>query len=110
MFGIRLFEMMKPTAIILNDASSGITDTDVIMLEYKRINGTAFDVLEAEPLGTNDSLVKTDNVVLSTNTAGMTFEGKGRLVRKASQNAVDVLECRKLYKGLLNEGVINRTC
>ncbi|MFH1834098.1 MAG: NAD(P)-dependent oxidoreductase, partial [bacterium] len=53
------FEMMKPTACIINCARGGVIDEKALLaaLEAGKIRGAGFDVYEEEPLAT-DKLIK----------------------------------------------------
>lgn len=65
------FRMMKPSAIFIN-TGRGPTVQEVALikaLEEKWIAYAGLDVLETEPPGNNNPLLKMDNVILSAHTA-----------------------------------------
>jgi D-3-phosphoglycerate dehydrogenase len=69
--GEKHFRLMKPTAIFIN-TGRGPTVQEVALikaLEEKWIAYAGLDVLEMEPPGDNNPLLKMDNVILSAHTA-----------------------------------------
>src|SRR5581483_11485560 len=71
MLGEQHFRLMKPTAIFIN-TGRGPTVQEVALikaLEEKWIAYAGLDVLETEPPGNNNPLLKMDNVILSAHTA-----------------------------------------
>lgn len=76
MIGKRQFELMKPTAILVNAARGGIVDETALMeaLTTKRIYGAALDAMEVEPptveayhqLLTNGNLIMIPHVGANT--------------------------------------------
>jgi D-3-phosphoglycerate dehydrogenase len=74
--GMAEFELMKPTAYIINTARAGIVDYDALLkaLAEHRIAGAALDVFEEEPLSVDSAFRKLDNVTLTTHRAGATLD------------------------------------
>jgi phosphoglycerate dehydrogenase-like enzyme len=70
------FEMMKPTAILVNTARGPIVDESALIetLRARRIAGAGLDVFDLEPLPAGHPLTKMDNVVLTPHCAGVTLE------------------------------------
>jgi D-3-phosphoglycerate dehydrogenase len=74
--GKREFDLMKPTAILINTARGPIVDERALIdaLQSKRIAGAGLDVFNVEPLPSGHALTKLDNVVLTPHCAGVTPE------------------------------------
>ena len=70
-------------------------------LKNKQLAGAALDVFEVEPLPKDSPLWGLDNVILSSHTAGMTFEGRKNVIDMAFQNIVDIANGVR-PKGLVN--------
>lgn len=87
LIGEKEFSLMKPTAIIINTARGAIIDKKALLdaLTSKKIAGAGLDVFDKEPLPSDDSLLKLNNVVLTPHSAGMTPE----TIEKGAQMAVD---------------------
>jgi D-3-phosphoglycerate dehydrogenase len=66
--------LMKPTAILVNTARSGLVDEAALLyaLENKQIMGAAIDVYDKEPIDADHSYIKLDNVTLIPHLAGST--------------------------------------
>jgi D-3-phosphoglycerate dehydrogenase len=67
LFGLREFQLMKPTAFLVNTSRGVIVNTDDLYqaLDTGLIAGAGLDVLEKEPPGPDFKLYRFDNVVLS---------------------------------------------
>lgn len=65
---------MKPTAILVNTARSGLVDETSLKkaLAEKKIGGAALDVFDNEPLQESDEFLKLDNVTITSHMAGST--------------------------------------
>ena len=93
------FELMKPTAFLVNTARGPIVDEKAMLLALrdKKIAGAALDVFECEPaidcdLTDNLELRAMDNVILTPHTASATIEARGAMGAVAAKNIIAVLE------------------
>ena len=91
MFSTRQFELMKPTAYLINCARGPIVDEAALIkaLEEKSIEGAALDVFEFEP-EIGEGLKKLKNVVLTPHIGNATFEARDAMSEMAATNIVKV--------------------
>lgn len=77
MIGKREFELMKPTAVLINTSRGKIVDEKALIeaLEKGRIAGACLDVYENEPL-VDSPLFKLPNVVLTPHIGASTVEAQ----------------------------------
>jgi D-3-phosphoglycerate dehydrogenase len=85
----RLFEVAKPTLLVVNDARGEVVDEYAVAeaLQAERIAGAALDVFTVEPPPKDHPLFSCDNVVLTPHLGASTDE---------AQTAVSVEACRAL--------------
>jgi phosphoglycerate dehydrogenase-like enzyme len=71
MIGNREFELMKPSAVILNVGRGPVIDEPSMIeaLRTKRIRGAALDVFDVEPLAPDSPFWSLDNVLISAHSA-----------------------------------------
>jgi len=82
--------LMKPTAYLINTASTYVIDMNAIVqaLKERRIAGAGFDVYETWPVRPDSPLLKLDNVVLTPHIGGATAE----TIMRHSQMIVEDIE------------------
>jgi D-3-phosphoglycerate dehydrogenase len=85
MIGREQLALMKPTAVLVNTARSGLVDEEALVaaLRDRRIVGAALDVFDSEPLPAEHPLLTLDNVTITPHLAGSTidaFRGSPRLM------------------------------
>jgi D-3-phosphoglycerate dehydrogenase len=76
LIGRKELAMMKPSAVLVNTARSGLVDEQALVeaLSERRIMGAAIDVFDTEPLPPGHPLVELDNVTLTPHLAGSTMD------------------------------------
>jgi D-3-phosphoglycerate dehydrogenase len=85
LIGAKQLRLLKPTAVLVNTARSGLVDEQALIkvLQERAIMGAALDVFDVEPLPADHPLLKLDNVTLVPHIAGSTsdaFRGSPRLL------------------------------
>jgi len=76
LIGEKELVMMKPTAVLVNTARSGLVDEPALIkaLEQKRIAGAALDVFDEEPLPTDHPFIRLENATITAHLAGSTID------------------------------------
>lgn len=95
LFGREQFQMMKPTAYLINAARGPIVHEAALAeaLKNKAIEGAALDVYEFEPEITEE-LKTLDNVVLTPHIGNATIETRDAMALMAVDNIIEVLNGR----------------
>jgi len=104
LFSEREFQLMKPTAYIINTSRGSIIDTTSLYnaLNTGHISGAALDVLEEEPPGIDNVLIKLDNVLITPHAS---FYSESSLEDLQYKTALSVLE---ILKGKRPINVVNK--
>lgn len=107
--GVKEFEMMKPTAYIINTARGGVVDEDALVgaLTAGKIAGAALDVFEKEPVSLDNPLLKMKNVVLAPHLASGSIESRTAMAVLAANNLVAALK-GETPPNLVNREVLQR--
>ncbi|MBE9468595.1 MAG: hydroxyacid dehydrogenase [Bacteroidetes bacterium] len=88
------FELMKPTAFLINTARGPIVNQNdlTIALQNKTISGAAIDVYDNEPVAPDDMLLKTTNSILTPHIAYKTNEALKRRIEITFNNIKNFLK------------------
>ncbi|MFO7929241.1 MAG: C-terminal binding protein [Candidatus Humimicrobiaceae bacterium] len=94
MFDEREFQLMKPTAFLVNTSRGGIINTTALYLALLNghLAGAGLDVLEEEPPGMDNELVKMNNVIVTPHAGFYSESSIEDLKYKTAQNIVKVLK------------------
>ncbi len=92
--GPREFELMKPTAILINTARGALVDESALVraLSTRQIAGAGLDVFETEPLPPGHPLTTLENVALTPHSGGVTPEALEAGLQLAVENVWNFLE------------------
>lgn len=87
------FNQMKPNAVVINSARSGlISEPDLIeALQTKRIAGAAIDVFEQEPLPADHPYLTLENITITPHIAGSTYGNFANSPKILSKRIVNLL-------------------
>ena len=104
LIGAREIGLMKPDAYLINCARGAIVDQAALIaaLTERRIAGAALDVVEQEPLPTDDPLRRLDNVILTPHSAHWSIESGVECRRTAVEHVIALL------RGGIPPDVVNR--
>lgn len=91
------FEIMKPTAIIVNTSRGLVIDEKALIeaLVKGKINSAGLDVHTKEPIEPENPLLRIPNCVLTDHAGWYSEESMSELKTKAAQNIKDVLSGKK---------------
>jgi D-3-phosphoglycerate dehydrogenase / 2-oxoglutarate reductase len=89
----KAFDLMKPTAIIVNTSRGPVIDEKSLIdaLVSKKINSAGLDVHTKEPMDLDNPLMKIENCVLTDHVGWYSEEAMSELKRKVAENVKDVL-------------------
>ena len=102
MFNRRIFEMMRPGAILLNTARGGLVNESDLYdaLTSGRLSGAGLDVLRAEPPDRDNPLLTLPNIVFSPHIGGVDTSALDDMAEQAAQVMIE------LYHGRWPEGCV----
>lgn len=94
--GAREFELMKPSAFLINTARGKVVDEGALAeaLGHGQLAGAGLDVFEDEP-HVHPGLVGRPNVVLAPHVGSATVETRFRMARLAAENLAALLQGRR---------------
>lgn len=92
MMSDREFDLMKPTAVLINACRGPVVDEAALIraLEQKKIMAAGLDVLEEEPTPVDNPLLDMDNVIVTPHLAAFAQESYDKSRAFAVQNAARV--------------------
>jgi D-3-phosphoglycerate dehydrogenase len=92
------FDLMKPSAFIVNTARAGLLSPGALYdaLRTKKIAGAALDVYDQEPPAPEDPILTLPNVVLTPHNAGMTPEATINGLMMAVENVESFLTGKEI--------------
>jgi glyoxylate reductase len=90
MIAARQFELMKPTAILINTARGPVVDRDALYeaLQGEKIAAAALDVTDPEPLPPSDKLLSLPNLIVVPHIASATVSARTKMCMMAVENLV----------------------
>ncbi|MGC9221367.1 MAG: 2-hydroxyacid dehydrogenase [Solirubrobacteraceae bacterium] len=98
LIGSRAFELMKPTAILINTARGPVVDHEALTqaLHTGQIGGAALDVTEPEPLPQDHALWQAPNLLVVPHIASATWTSREQMAEMAVDNIIAGLAGRPL--------------
>ena len=93
LIGEKEFNLMKPTAILINTARGPIIDEQALIsaLKENKIAGAGLDVYENEPV-IPEELIALSNVILLPHIGSASYETRTKMALLAAENAIAVIE------------------
>ena len=87
------FNMIKPTAIIVNTSRGAVINENALInaLKQKQIAGCALDVFEFEPK-ISDELLSFENIVLTPHIGSASFDTRDKMAIIAAENIISILK------------------
>jgi D-3-phosphoglycerate dehydrogenase len=106
MIGAREYALMQPHAYFITTARGFIHDEEALAtaLRDKKLAGAGLDVWEQEPPPADHPLMKFDNVIVTSHTAGVTKEARVKMGQFAAEQVIEALD-GKSVKRVLNPQV-----
>lgn len=94
LIGADQLALMKPTAVIVNTARSGLIDEKALIeaLKKKAIMGAAVDVFDEEPLPSDHPFIKLENVTITPHLAGSTVDSFKNSPKMMASHIIRALE------------------
>ncbi len=94
MFGRREFSLMKNTAFFINASRGQIVDEAALAeaLQNGSIAGAGLDVFDAEPVTSDNPLLKFKNTVLVPHIGSASYQTRGNMAMLAAQNLNEIFK------------------
>ena len=107
MIGAAQLSLMKPTAIIVNTARSGLIDEAALyeVLKARKIGGAALDVFDKEPTSIDYRMIALDNCTVTSHLAGTTVHAVSRSPLRLANHMTNLFE-GKAPKTWINRGKV----
>ena len=107
LIGKREFELMKPSAILINTSRGEVVDEPALIevLREKKIRGAGLDVFWGEPTHVNPELYTLENAVLAPHMGSASLETRSKMAEMAAQAVIDAIEGRR-PKHIVNPEVL----
>lgn len=104
MIGARELSLMKPTAILVNTARSGLVDEAALyeVLKERKIGGAALDVFDEEPTSIDYRMITLDNCTVTSHLAGTTVHAMSRSPLRLANHMAN------LFDGVAPKTWVNR--
>jgi len=104
LINMRYFQMMKPTACIVNTARGQILDEDDLYtaLEQGVIRFAGLDVVCKEPITAEERLLQLDRVCITPHIAGDSVESRNR------SNEIIIQTCVDFFEGKIPANIVNK--
>ncbi len=98
LFGREQFEVMKPTAALINTARGPVVEPHALhdALSSGQIACAALDVTEPEPIPMEDRLLELDNLIITPHIASASRSARGRMATMAAENLAAGLRGERL--------------
>jgi glyoxylate reductase len=98
LIGDREFDLMKPTAILINSARGPIVDPKALYRALKegKIAYAALDVTEPEPIPMDDPLLTLPNCLIVPHIASASVKTRGKMAQMAAENLLAGLRGERL--------------
>lgn len=92
--GEKLLNLMKPTAVLVNTARSGLVDEKALLtaLREGKIQGAAIDTFDEEPLAKDSEWMSLPNVTITSHLAGSTRDAFAKTPKMLSKKLLELLE------------------
>jgi D-3-phosphoglycerate dehydrogenase len=97
LMGSAQFELMKPTAFLINTSRGEVVQEAALVdaLKHKKFAGAGLDVFENEPPDVGNPLFELPNVIVTPHSAALTKEVVAQLAKGSAENVLKVLEGKK---------------
>lgn len=109
MISHELLSLMKPNAFFINTSRASLVDMKALyeILEDHKIAGAGLDVMEVEPIPSDEPFLKLDNVTITGHYAGNSSDTLANSPHLLVKEMIAVIE-EKSQLGLINRDVLSR--